>query len=167
MRAIICGRGGGGVITLNMLMGSLATALGHNAISAETHGMAMRGGSVYTSLKINEGDSPAIEEGGADLILSVDSREVERNIKFLKKDGLVITDSSDTGETLYEIIRIDAKKIATDKFGNANQTGIILMGVVIGKYPNIFPLEKTLEILKENKKINIDALTYGIKQVAQ
>lgn len=167
MRAIICGRGGGGVITLNMLLGSLAANLGHNTISAETHGMAMRGGSVYTSLKINEGNSPAIEEGGADLILCLDSREVDRNIKFLKKDGLVITNSPDNESASYKTICIDATKIAIEKFASAKQTGVILMGAVAAAYSNLFPLEKTLEILKENKKINIDAFLYGVKRVTK
>lgn len=161
MRIVICGRGGQGVITLNMLIGYLASALGHKTVSAETHGMAMRGGSVNTSLKIGEGFSASIEEGGADLLLSTDCREVERNLKFLRKDGLIITDGEYSKEIPFRIQASNYQKIATEKFGGASQTSSIIMGEIIRRYPEIFPFDKSVEILKSNKKINIDAILYG------
>lgn len=161
MRIIICGRGGQGVITLNMLIGYLASALGHKTVSAETHGMAMRGGSVNSSLKIGEGSSASIEEGGADILISTDQREVERNLKFLRKGGLILTDGDYAKDIPFEVQAGEYQKTAAEKFGGPSQTSSIMVGEIIRRYPDIFPFDKSIEILKSNKKININAVRYG------
>ena len=49
---ILCGRGGQGIVFLTRLLGDIATQKSLNVISSETHGMAVRGGSVNSHLKI-------------------------------------------------------------------------------------------------------------------
>lgn len=165
MRIIICGRGGQGIVTISMLLGALASGLGHNVISAETHGMAMRGGSVYTSLKINEGLSAAIEEMGADVIISMDETETTRNLKYLKNNGLILNDGEYPLNNNYKVININAKKIAMEKFNDLTQAGSIMLGKFIGLFPELLPIDRSLEILRTNKKINIEAVKYGGREL--
>ncbi len=161
MRCVICGRGGQGVITLNYLLGNLASALGYETISAETHGMAMRGGSVYTTLKIGKAMSASIGAGEADLLLSTDSGEVERCLRFLSEKGVIITDGFYEGGP-FEIINVDAGKAAAGKFGGVMHAGAILLGKTIARFPEIFHPEKSVRILAQNKKLNQQALLFGL-----
>lgn len=164
MKCIICGKGGQGVITLNYNLGYLASALGYKAISSETHGMAMRGGSVYTTLIIGDADSASVLKGSADLILSTDSSEAMRNVFFLHNNGVIISDGHIEHSCPFESIFINAMEISVEKFGSPTHGASVLLGKTIARFKDIFPIERTVEILSKNKKININALNIGLGQ---
>ncbi len=162
MQAIICGLGGQGVITINAMIGTLATMLGHSVTSAETHGMAMRGGSVYTSLKVGDDLCPTVAVGSADVIVSTNIEETKRNLKYLKHGGIIITEGKLDEDISCKVITIDARDIAISNFGGAVHAGTILFGALLKEFNDLFPKDKSIEILKINKKINIDAVLYGL-----
>ncbi len=162
MRAIICGKGGQGVITLNYTLGALATELGYNAISNENHGLAVRGGSVSSSLIIGNSHTASIKEKSANLILSTSTQEIDNNIKYLSDTGIIITEKEYITEKNIKVFNINAKSIAYEKFNNQAFASSILLGKTISIFNEIFNIDKSIEILKNYKKINIDALLYGI-----
>ncbi len=162
MQAIICGLGGQGVITINAIIGTLATKLGLEVTSAETHGMAMRGGSVYTSLKIGDNLCPTVAEGCADVILSTNVDEAKRNMRYLKQGGAIITDGELKLDVACKVVCVNANDIAVERFGGAVHAGTILLGAFIAEFSDVFPVEQSVDILKQNKKINIEALQYGL-----
>lgn len=89
-RQILCvGTGGQGVIWLGRALGQAALAAGVKVISAETHGMAMRGGSVTCHVKLGAFASPVILPGRADLLLALDAGEAARNRYYLAEGGAV------------------------------------------------------------------------------
>ena len=91
---MICGVGGQGTVLASKLIAASATDEGHTVHSAETIGMAQRGGPVTSHVRIG-GDafSPLIPIGGADLLIAFEPSEAVRNLKYLKKDGFVIVNS--------------------------------------------------------------------------
>ena len=83
---LICGIGGQGTVLASKLIASSAMAQGRSVHSAETIGMAQRGGSVTSHVRIGDDVfSPLIPEGKADLILAFEPAEAVRNLKYLKK----------------------------------------------------------------------------------
>lgn len=122
---ILCGRGGQGIVFLTRLLGSLAAAKGLNVISSETHGMAVRGGSINSSLRIGPFFSPLIRQGHADFLLSLDSAETSNNIHYLKSGGLTLENSSAADEP--GVKRIDASKLARD-LGRIQLENVVLLG---------------------------------------
>ncbi|MCR4842392.1 MAG: indolepyruvate oxidoreductase subunit beta, partial [Eubacterium sp.] len=107
---IMCGVGGQGTILASQLV---ATAAMNNDIpikTAETIGMAQRGGSVLSHLRIGEGvNSPLIAKGEADLIIGFEPGETVRHLPFLKKGGAVVVSrkavmpvSAMIGQSSYE-----------------------------------------------------------------
>lgn len=161
---VICGKGGQGVITLNAMIGTLASGLGLDAVSAETHGMAMRGGSVATYIKIGEGLSASVGLASADFIISLTKDEALRNLPYLKHGGVIIMDSRDSDgmEGDFRVISLDATDIASKNLGNPILAGQILLGAFLGCFKGL-NMEKTFEILKNAPKINIDAINYGVE----
>ncbi len=163
MRIVICGKGGHGVMTLNYTIGFLASNLGYNALSSENHGLSVRGGSINSFLKINSNNlSSSIGSGTADLILSTDYSEITNNIHYLSKNGVIITNGIENIDNFESVYIIDAKNIAYNKFGDYFHANSILLGKVIDKYRNIFNIDNSINILKNYKKINYEALLYGI-----
>ncbi|HEY1405410.1 MAG TPA: 2-oxoacid:acceptor oxidoreductase family protein, partial [Spirochaetota bacterium] len=89
-KGIICGRGGQGIITVNRMLGEIASRMGYPVIAAETHGMAMRGGSVATYIKIGSFYSPSIGAGEADFMIATDVMEAHRNADGCAPEALCI-----------------------------------------------------------------------------
>ena len=88
---ILCGVGGQGTVLASKLTAAASMAKGLNVRSAETIGMAQRGGSVLSYLRIGECTSPLINSGCADLIIGFEPAETVRALSYLKEGGIVIT----------------------------------------------------------------------------
>lgn len=79
---------------LPRLIAYAAMEKGNFVRTAETIGMAQRGGSVVSHVRIgDEIYSPQVPVGSADVILAFEPGEAVRCLPYLKKDGLVIADS--------------------------------------------------------------------------
>ena len=116
---LICGVGGQGTVLAAKVLSQAAISNGERVISAETIGMAQRGGSVVSHVRIgNDVYSPLISKGQADVIIAFEAAEAVRNIEYLKKDGTVIvnkkcvqpTTASLTGKTFSSDTMIDFLK---------------------------------------------------------
>lgn len=123
---VLCGRGGQGIVFLTRLIGDIATAKGLNVISAETHGMAVRGGSINSCVKIGEYKSSLVRWGKADFLISLDENETENNRHFLKENGLILENS--TSGSTSETVRIDATGLAR-KLGMAQLENVVTLGM--------------------------------------
>lgn len=149
---LICGVGGQGTVLASKLIASAAMNLGNTVHSAETIGMAQRGGSVTSHIRIGEQVySPMIPYGNADVILAFEPAEAVRNLAYLKKDGIVIVSSAPvkpvteslnpTGydgsdmityiKSKCECIVVDAKELCAD-FGSTRYFNVAILGVAAG-----------------------------------
>ena len=91
---ILCGVGGQGTILASKLLARSAMNLGLPVKTAETIGMAQRGGSVLSHVRIGEGAAcPLIGRGRADLIIAFEPAEAVRQLDYLKPSGTVVTSS--------------------------------------------------------------------------
>ncbi len=88
---ILCGVGGQGTVLASKLTAAASMAQDLDVRSAETIGMAQRGGSVMSYLRIGDTATPLIRSGCADLIIGFEPGETVRVLLYLKKGGTVIT----------------------------------------------------------------------------
>ena len=88
---IIAGVGGQGVILAGNIIGDAAIASGYDVKKTDTIGMAQRGGSVISHLRMAPKIySPLIGENRADIVLSFEKMEAAMCFNFLKPGGIVI-----------------------------------------------------------------------------
>lgn len=91
---LLCGVGGQGTVLASKLIAAAAMAKGNTVHSAETIGMAQRGGSVTSHIRIGDAAcSPLIPHGGADILIAFEPSEAVRNLGYLKPDGIVIVNT--------------------------------------------------------------------------
>lgn len=65
---------------------------GYDVKVSEVHGMSQRGGSVVTYVRYgNRVNSPVIDKGEADYIVSFELLEAARWLSYLKPDGQIVT----------------------------------------------------------------------------
>lgn len=88
---LICGVGGQGTILASYVLGNAALKEGYKVRLGEIHGMAQRGGSVVSHVRMgDEVYGTVIPPGKADVILAFEPLEALRNISSLKKGGKII-----------------------------------------------------------------------------
>ncbi len=149
---ILCGVGGQGTILASRLIATAAMDKNIPIKTAETIGMAQRGGSVFSHLRLGEGtNSPLIGKGEVDLIIGFEPGETVRQLPFLKKGGAVVVSrrpvmpvSAMIGQTSYDaeamveylkanvehLTIVDADKAAQD-LGSAKVLNVVLLGAAI------------------------------------
>ena len=89
---ILCGVGGQGTILASRLIAAAALRGGIPIRTSETIGMAQRGGSVFSHIRLGDGGaSPIIARGTADLIIGFEPGETVRQLPFLRPGGAVVT----------------------------------------------------------------------------
>ena len=149
---LICGVGGQGTVLASRIIAAAAMDEGSTVHSAETIGMAQRGGSVTSHVRIGgEAYSPMIPPGGADMLLAFEPGEAVRNLRYLKKGGTAVVNTAavkpvmeslkDTGYDGSEMtaylkqkcrcIFVDAEEVCRP-FGSAKFFNIIMLGVAAG-----------------------------------
>lgn len=88
---VLCGVGGQGTVLASKLLAAAAMSKDIPVMSAETIGMAQRGGSVFSHLRMGDNlYSPMIETGTADLIIGFEPGETVRMLPYLKGHGHIV-----------------------------------------------------------------------------
>ncbi|HBU12782.1 MAG TPA: indolepyruvate oxidoreductase subunit beta [Clostridiales bacterium] len=97
---LIAGVGGQGTLLASMVLGNIAIKLGYDVKLSEVHGMAQRGGSVVTYVRMGDAGervySPMIDEGGADTLLAFEQLEALRWLPYVKPGGKVYVNTQKT-----------------------------------------------------------------------
>lgn len=87
---MVVGIGGQGTILASNILGGACLIEGRTVRGAETHGMAQRGGSVESHIRIDGKFGPLIVPGTADLLIGFDMLEGLRYSHFLKSGGRMV-----------------------------------------------------------------------------
>jgi indolepyruvate ferredoxin oxidoreductase beta subunit len=88
---VIAGVGGQGVLMASKVLAESALASGMDVKQNEVHGMAQRGGSVISFVRIGDQvSSPVVMPGSADLLISFEPLEALRYSHYLKPGGRLL-----------------------------------------------------------------------------
>ncbi len=88
---LLVGVGGQGTILASKLLTTGLMEAGFDVKMSEIHGMSQRGGSVSSQVRYGENiESPVIEAGSADILVSFEMMEAMRWLKYLKPDGKIV-----------------------------------------------------------------------------
>ncbi len=91
---LVTGVGGQGVILASDIIGEAAMAAGYDVKKTDTLGMAQRGGSVVSHVRIAaEVYAPLVKEGEADILLAFEKLEAARWGYFLRPGGIAIVNN--------------------------------------------------------------------------
>lgn len=147
---LLVGVGGQGTILASKILAEVTMMQGHDVKMSEIHGMAQRGGSVVTQVRI--GDKiygPVIDEGDADYIVAFEKLEALRWVHYLRPGGSVVVNNQQidpmtviTGQFTYppeiletlleragDVVIIDALQIAREA-GNIKAVNVVLLGTL-------------------------------------
>jgi indolepyruvate ferredoxin oxidoreductase, beta subunit len=88
---VLAGVGGQGSVLSGHIVARAAGLEGHSVVTSEVHGMAQRGGSVFTTVRFGpDVFSPVVAEGEADFLLAFERLEALRYLPYLREDGVAL-----------------------------------------------------------------------------
>ena len=145
---MLVGVGGQGSLLASKLLGHLLLEQGYDVKVSEVHGMSQRGGSVVTYVRYGDRvDSPVIDKGEAEYIVSFELLEAARWLSYLKPGGQIVTSTQKidpmpviTGaasypENLVEKMRSAGVKVdaldcleLAEQAGSSKAVNIVLLG---------------------------------------
>jgi indolepyruvate ferredoxin oxidoreductase beta subunit len=165
---VVVGVGGQGVILVSNVIGVAAVKAGYAVRGAETHGMAQRGGSVISHIRIGCTYGPMVPPGGADVLLALEPAEALRYAHFSASDGVALVNTQPilpitvtTGKASYppvdeilaplrnrcnELKTLNATQLAAE-LGAAQAMNVVMLGL-LSRYVPIRE-ELLLETLSE------------------
>ncbi len=171
MNIILVGLGGMGVVMAGRILARTSMKSNMEIRVGETHGLAQRGGTVVSHVRIgDDAKGVIIPQGKGDLILGFEPLETMRQLKLLKDGATVIMNrdprlsydfysGNKTYPTMEEVehrltartklASINATKIALEK-GSSKYINIVMIGALSASELLPFDREILLETIKEN-----------------
>ena len=96
LNVFLAGVGGQGLVLVNRLLARAAVLSGLDAMSTDTHGLAMRGGAIMGTLRIGEELGTSVfGEGTAKVLLGLEPLEAYRYAHMLQPGGTVVTSTDE------------------------------------------------------------------------
>jgi indolepyruvate ferredoxin oxidoreductase beta subunit len=165
---ILAGVGGQGVLSVSAIIASSAMKEGLAVKQSEVHGMSQRGGAVLANLRLSDKAvaSDLIPLGSASMILSMEPLESLRYLKYLSKEGSIISAVDPVRnipdypelDTILAAIRslpratlVEAERLARQA-GAARATNMVIVGAASHRLPvGVGTMEQFIERLFEGK----------------
>lgn len=149
---LICGVGGQGTVMISKIIAAAAMKEGNRVHSAETIGMAQRGGPVTSHVRVgDEAFSPLVPFGSADVLIAFEPAEAVRNLRYLKPDGAAVVNTGAVkpvteslletgydGREMIEYLRGKCNAIFVDaglessKAGSEKFFNVVILGTAAG-----------------------------------
>lgn len=185
---VLCGVGGQGTVLASKLLAAAAMSKDIPVMSAETIGMAQRGGSVFSHLRMGDNlYSPMIETGTADLIIGFEPGETVRMLPYLKDHGHIVVStravkpvtatlsgSDYDAPQMLEYLKaavpnltlVNADQACAD-IGSSKVLNMVLLGAAIRTGVLDFTISEIEDIMKYTlpekfPEMNLRALNYNI-----
>jgi len=190
LNIIIAGVGGQGVVLLSEILGNAAVKAGLKVRGSEVLGMAQRGGSVFSNIRLGlEVEAPMTAEGKCDVLVALEPSEGLRNIQYLNRNSTVVLNirkvvpaTVSLGKSSYpsleeirsrleavvgKVILVDAVELA-EQAGNRQSANVIMLGTLFGSGKVPISLETLQETIRERfpaktAAVNLKAFEIGYK----
>jgi indolepyruvate ferredoxin oxidoreductase, beta subunit len=169
---ILSGTGGQGILFLARFFSEAALHKGFEVLTSETHGMAMRGGTVVSHVKIGPFVSPLIRWGQADAALFLSTENLLLHQGFVSPGGAVFINTTvpDIGSG------VDASGIAA-KLGASAGSNMALLGFAVASDELFCNKEVSMHVLgkistAEHREKNVCVFMAGfeaglVRQIAK
>lgn len=178
---ILCGVGGQGTVLASKLIAAAAMKKNIPVMSAETIGMAQRGGSVFSHIRLGEGlYAPMIAKGTADIIIGFEPGETVRQLPYLKPDGQIIVSrraimpvtatlsgASYSGDEMIAFLKEHIPNLlvvntehACQEIGSPKALNVLLLGAAISSGALGLSEEEVKEVIRERLPEKFHALNF-------
>lgn len=165
----LAGLGGQGIILAGIIVAEAAGIYeGKEVAQTQAYGAEARGGFSRSDVVISDEEILYPKASKLDFLLAMSQSAYEENLPSLKKEGVLLVDSSYVSEVSGpRIYAIPFSKIAREKFGRENVANIIALGAITQFFPIISAKSMETAVLNRVPKrfieMNKKAFKEGVK----
>ncbi|MBP7341093.1 MAG: 2-oxoacid:acceptor oxidoreductase family protein [Smithellaceae bacterium] len=162
---IVSGLGGQGVVFATRLLAHAAMETGHPVLTSENHGMAMRGGTIISHVKIGAFHSPLIRQGHADIGLFLNRENLGIHGGMMKDTGTLFVNTPFPGAYRH----CDATGLAMSA-GAVVVANLVLLGFAVrtgGFFCTAGQLEDVIQRISPPKQLNLNLKGFRLGLEAQ
>lgn len=186
---LLCGVGGQGTVLASKLLAAAAMEKNIPVMSAETIGMAQKGGSVFSHLRMGDDiQTPMLGKNSADVIIGFEPAEAVRMLPYLAENGFVVVNkcpvipvtsvlkaSAYNGSEMIEYLKQQVKNLivvdgsaACREVGSPKALNMVLLGAALESGVLPFTAEEIKNVMQKRVKpqfyeLNCRALEYAAK----
>lgn len=186
---LLCGVGGQGTVLASKLLAAAAMEKGIPVMSAETIGMAQKGGSVFSHLRMgDELYAPMLSKNSADVIIGFEPAEAVRMLPYLSENGCVVVNqcpvipvtsvlktSAYDGSEMIAYLKQQVKNLivvdgstACREVGSPKTLNMVLLGAALESGVLPFTADDIKKVMQKRVKpqfyeLNCRALDYAAK----
>ena len=187
---LITGVGGQGVVLASDIIGEAALAAGYDVKKTDTLGMAQRGGSVVSHIRISRQVwSPLIKEGEVDILIAFEKLEAARWSHYLRLGAIAIINNHalpplsvnlgnepyPTDEEIAHILGQRSERICfvdgtsrTKKLGNVRTLNMFMLGcasILLPLKVSVWKGSISQRVSPSMRQMNIAAFDFGRKEM--
>lgn len=185
---LLCGVGGQGTVLASKLLAGAAMEKNIPVMSAETIGMAQKGGSVFSHLRMGDDVcTPMLGKKTADVLIGFEPAEAVRMLPYLAENGCVVVNkcpvvpvtsvlktSPYDGSEMIEYLKQNVSDLiivdgmaACEEIGSYKALNMVLLGAALKSGALPFTVEDIKQVMKKRVKpqffeLNCLALDYGV-----
>ena len=130
------GTGGQGLVLASIILAEAMMMDGFNIISGESHGIEARGGASSAEIIASKKEILDLLVTLPDILVSISQQAFDKYSKKIKKDSLVILDSSLTKSEFMpdseNVYAFPFTKIVREELGTTLPTNICFLGALVG-----------------------------------
>ena len=168
----ISGLGGQGVVLAGQILGRAAAYDGKNVVQTQSYGAEARGSIAKSEVIISDGKIGFPMVRGCDILVAMNQEALDRHLKDLKEDGVLIIDSTHVkkiAKTKAEIFKIPATEYAEKTFGDRIYANMLMLGALT-KVTSIVSekaMEKSIQdtVTERNADTNKEAYNKGKESI--
>lgn len=148
---VLAGVGGQGILLSSDILCLVGMLVGYDVKKTDVHGMAQRGGSVISHVRLADHVySPMVPVGGADVLLGFEKLEACRWLRYLRSDGVAVVNDEaiptlalesrvpyPDDATIRSLLQTRARRVdllpagaLATQLGNARVANVILLGAL-------------------------------------
>lgn len=161
----ISGFGGQGAVLAGQVLGKAAVYDGKNAVQTQSYGAEARGSAAKSEVIISDEKIGFPMVTKCDILVAMSQEAVKKNVKNLKKDCILLVDSSivkNVPKTKAKIFRIPATEVAEKALGEKLYANMIMLGALnkIIKIVNENSMKKAIKDTVSEKAITVNIEAY-------
>ena len=163
------GTGGQGLVLASIILAEALMMDGFNIISGESHGIEARGGASSAEIIASKKEILDLSVTLPDILVSISQQAYDKYSKKIKKDSLVILDSSliesDSIQENKNIYAFPFTEIVRENLGTTLPTNICFLGALVGisKIVSLDSMKKAIlnRVPKKSSNTNLKAFELG------
>jgi len=161
----ISGFGGQGVVLAGQVLGKAAVYDGKNVVQTQSYGAEARGSAAKSEVLISDDriGFPIVRR--CDILVAMSQEAVEKNVKNLKEDCVLLVDNSvvkKVPKIKARIFKVPATEVAAKTLGEKLYANMIMLGALnkITKIVDENSMKKAIKDAVPEKVINVNMQAY-------